>query len=339
MCEANMSNEILQLVNSQKDNFVKVCSDDSIEFDREASFALQIINGNDYLTSTALRNKASLQAAITNVAAIGISLNPASKQAYLVPRDGKVCLDISYMGIMHLAQQTGAIKWGQAVIVRANDQFTLNGIDEPPEHKFNPFDDMTKRGEIIGVYVVVKTDTNDYLTHAMPISKVYEIRDRSVAWKSHLAKGTSCPWVTDNEEMAKKTCVKQAAKYWPRRDRLDAAVHYVNVEGEEGLASIAEEKEVQGEKLIHGKYKVGSGISGTGGYMEALSVDMQNLLREIAEDVKSVMGNPLESYGLLGELSELNNLEDDHKIALWSLFDSKERSALKRAGEELKLPI
>jgi recombination protein RecT len=43
--------------------------------------------------------------------------------AYLVPRDGKVCLDISYMGMMHLAQQCGAIQWGQAVLVREGDQF------------------------------------------------------------------------------------------------------------------------------------------------------------------------------------------------------------------------
>jgi recombination protein RecT len=334
-----MSTELIQLVNSQKDNFVKVCSDDSIEFDREASFALQILGSNDFLASTAMRNKGSLQAAITNVAAIGISLNPASKQAYLVPRDGKVCLDISYMGIMHLAQLTGAIKWGQAVIVRKNDSFTLNDIDKPPTHNFNPFDDASARGDIVGVYVVVKTDTNDYLTHAMPISKVYDIRDRSVAWKSHVSKGTSCPWVTDEEEMVKKTCVKQAAKYWPRRERLDAAVHYVNVEGEEGLASIAEEKEVQGEKLIHGKFKAGSGISAMGGEMEQLSVDMQALLREIAEEVKAVMGNPQEAYGLLGELSAANKLEDEDagvKVALWSLFSSAERSAMKRAQEELK---
>jgi recombination protein RecT len=37
------------------------------------------------------------------VAAIGITLNPASKLAYLVPRDGMVCLDISYMGLLHRA--------------------------------------------------------------------------------------------------------------------------------------------------------------------------------------------------------------------------------------------
>lgn len=229
-----MTTSIATIVESTRGQFCAVVSDQSIEFDREANFALQIIACNDFLTSTAMRNQASLCAAVTNVAAIGISLNPASKLAYLVPRDGKVCLDISYMGMMHIAQQCGAIRWGQAVIVRDHDTFELQGIDSPPLHKFNPFG--KERGEIIGVYVVVKTDTGDYLTHAMPISKVFEIRGRSSAWKAWIEKNKKCPWVTDEEEMIKKTCVKQAAKYWPRRDRLDKAVHHLNTDGGEGMA-------------------------------------------------------------------------------------------------------
>jgi recombination protein RecT len=324
--------EALTLINSQRDVFARVCADPSIEFEREASFAMQVLSGNDFLMSTAMRNKASLQSAITNVAAIGISLNPASKQAYLVPRDGKVCLDISYMGVMHLAQQTGAIKWGQAAIVRATDDFVLNGIDNPPDHKFNPFNEAA-RGEIIGVYVVVKTDNDDYLTHAMPITKVNDIRDRSQAWKSYQAgKAKTCPWVTDYEEMAKKTCVKQAAKYWPRRDRLDSAIHHVNVEGEEGLAELVE-KDITPEtqSLAH--------FDGTprGGTMESLSVDKQQVLREICADTQALMGNPLEALKFLDEQAELNELEDaEEKIALWGLFNSRERSALTKARKEME---
>lgn len=80
---------------------------------------------------------------------------------------------------------------------------------------------------------MVKTGGGDYLTHAMPIAKVYDIRDRSEAYKRK-----SGPWMTDLEEMIKKTCVKQAAKYWPRTERterLDAAVHHMNTEGGEGI--------------------------------------------------------------------------------------------------------
>jgi recombination protein RecT len=221
-----MAHDISTIIHGQRQQFMAVLADSTIEFEREAAFALQLVSANTYLAVIAGNNQDSLRNAITNVAAIGISLNPASKLAYLVPRDGKVCLDISYMGLMHIAQQSGAIVWGQSAIVRDNDEFQLDGIDKPPLHKFNPFG--TDRGEIIGAYVVVKTDTGDYLTHAMPISKIYDIRDRSEAWK----KGQKGPWKTDAEEMIKKTVIKQAAKMWPRRDRLDSAIHNLNTDGE-----------------------------------------------------------------------------------------------------------
>ena len=226
--------DIVQVIQGQRAQFLSVVSDRSVEFDREAAFAIQILQGNDYLRGIALKNPESLKNAVTNVGAIGISLNPASKLAYLVPRKGNVCLDISYMGLMHIAQQCGAIEWGQAVLVREKDTFEMGEVGTRPVHGYNPFD--ADRGKLVGVYVVVKTDSGDYLTHAMSIADVYAIRDRSEAWKAYKADNKkSCPWVTDEGEMVKKTCVKQAAKYWPRRERLDSAVHHVNTEGGEGI--------------------------------------------------------------------------------------------------------
>ena len=229
-----MSQELVTLIDAQREQFGKVIASKSIEFEREKGFALQILQANDFLAKTAYGNSPSLQNAIINVAAIGISLNPASKLAYLIPRKGSVCLDISYMGLMHIAQECGAIQWGQAVIVRANDTFELQGLDKQPAHKYQPFG--KERGEVIGVYVVVKTTEGDYLTHPMTLSAVHAIRDRSDAYKAwKVDNKKTCPWVTDEEEMIKKTCVKQAAKYWPRRDRLDTAVHHMNTDGGEGI--------------------------------------------------------------------------------------------------------
>ena len=231
-----MGTELQQIIESQRISFQKVAIDENVNFEREAGFAIQILNGNSYLAGIAINNQNSLIAAVNNVAAIGISLNPASKLAYLVPRKGTVCLDISYMGLLHLAQITGAIEWGQAAIVRANDVFELNGVDKQPTHKYRPFDDVTQRGEVVGCYIVVKTDSGDFLTSTMTAAQVNGIRDRSEAYKAFLAKKTPCPWTTDYEEMAKKTVVKQAAKYWPRRERVDTAIHHMNTDGGEGLA-------------------------------------------------------------------------------------------------------
>ena len=227
-------NELVTLIDAQRDQFAKVIATKGIEFEREKGFAMQIYDGSEYFRKVVAENPQSFANAIVNVAAIGISLNPASKLAYLVPRKRAICLDLSYMGLMHIAQECGAIQWGQAVIVRQNDKFALRDIGQQPQHEYNPF--ATDRGDIIGVYVVVKTDTGDFLTHAMPISKVNDIRDRSDAWKAYKADNKkTCPWVTDPEEMIKKTCVKQASKYWPRRERLDQAVHHMNTEGDEGI--------------------------------------------------------------------------------------------------------
>jgi recombination protein RecT len=226
-------NDLPALVDSTRAQFVAVRCDKSMEFEREAGFALQILRANDYLGKVALGNPESLKAAVTNVAAIGVSLNPAGKLAYLVPRKSAVCLDISYMGLLDIAQSAGAIRWGQAVLVREKDQFELQDIDKAPLHKYQPFGD---RGPIVGVYVVVKTPDGDYLTHPMKLSDVYAIRDRSEAWKAYVKdKSKTCPWVTDEGEMIKKTCVKQAAKYWPKSPRLDAAIHHLNTDAGEGI--------------------------------------------------------------------------------------------------------
>lgn len=230
-------------INAIKDDFMSVLADRSISFERETGFALQILGNNDYALGVAANNRGSVVQAIKNIAAIGISLNPAKKQAYLVPRrmganqPPAICLDISYMGLMDLAMATGSIKWAQAELVREHDQFLRGRRDEPPTHTFDPF--SKDRGAIIGVYVLVKTADGDYLTHTMEIGEVYDIRDRSEAWKSFVAKKIkSCPWTTDEGEMIKKTCVKQAYKYWPKTERLETAIHHLNSDGGEGLVDI-----------------------------------------------------------------------------------------------------
>jgi recombination protein RecT len=228
---------------STKQNFSAICSDRNMSFDAEAGFAMQTLSANEFAQKVALSNRQSVINAVTNIAAIGISLNPAKKQAYLVPRDGRICLDISYMGLMDLAMQSGSILWAQCALVHEADEFTLNGLDKQPQHKFNPF--AKDRGEVIGVYVVVKTADGEYLTTAMSMEEIESIRDRSSAWKAWMEKKRSCPWVTDFGEMAKKTCVKRAYKFWPKTDRLETAIHLLNTDGGEGLQSIQPEKETQ----------------------------------------------------------------------------------------------
>lgn len=224
---------ISQDIYDTRDSFAAVLTDPSINFEKEAGFAIQVLQNNDFALKVAIGNRQSVINAVTNVAAIGISLNPAKRQAYLVPRDGRICLDISYMGLIDLAVATGSIRWAQAELVREADNFALNGFDAPPTHVFNPF--SKDRGEIVGAYVVVKTADGDYLTTPMGKDEIDGIMNRSQSVKS----GKSSPWKTDYGEMAKKTVVKRAYKYWPKNDRLSEAIHHLNTDGGEGLATTA----------------------------------------------------------------------------------------------------
>lgn len=212
-----MSISIVEFVKQQEPLFVGAVTDQSVTWAKESQFAIQYFQRNDYLAKTALSNPISAQNAIINVAAIGITLNPASKLAYLVPRDGMVCLDISYMGLLHLAQSTGSIKWGQCKLVYSNDTYESNGLDTAPTHKYNAFGD---RGEVVGGYCTVKTADGDYLTEEMSLAEIKATEATS--------KAKNGPWKNFWEEMARKTIVKRASKYWPRAERLDNAIHVIN---------------------------------------------------------------------------------------------------------------
>ena len=214
-------------------------NDTAIDFKKEAQFALQALQKNSYLMDTALKNPDSLQNAVINIATIGLSLNPAEKKAYLVPRDGTVCLDISYMGLIHLAIESGGIKWAQAELVHESDEYSYKGLGEKPEHSFNPFKD---RGKIIGVYVVAKTKDDEYMVDQMSLQDVHKIRDRTQVWKALKAgKIKSCPWSTDEGEMIKKTVIKRAYKTWPKSSkRMGVAVQYLDQH--EGINYLEEQK-------------------------------------------------------------------------------------------------
>ncbi|AVR75876.1 putative RecT recombination protein [Vibrio phage ValSw3-3] len=215
---------IIEFVHQQEQFFTPVIADESVKWSKESQFAIQAFQKNDFLAKVATSNPTSAQNAIINVAAIGITLNPASKLAYLVPRDGGVCLDISYMGLLHIAQQSGSILWGQCKLVHANDTYESNGLDKAPTHKYQAFGD---RGAIVGGYCTVKTPDGDYLTEEMSLADINKVAATSKAKKG--------PWQTFWEEMARKTIVKRASKYWPKVERLDRAIHNLNTDVGEGI--------------------------------------------------------------------------------------------------------
>jgi len=205
----------------------------TMQFRAERGYAMQILQNNSYLLGVAEKNPISLMQAIRNVAAIGLSLNPAKKQAYLIPRKvkidnnyvDKIFLEPSYMGLCDIATGIGSIQWVQAKCVYANDVFVDNGPGQAPTHTYNAF--SKERGEFVGVYCTAKTIGGDFLTTIMDKAQIEAIRDKSESWK----RGQSGPWKDFFEEQAKKTVVRNAYKMWPKGanyDRLATAVQLSN---------------------------------------------------------------------------------------------------------------
>lgn len=203
----------------------RIVSSETMVFEKEYNFAMQALAANDFLLQTALKNPQSLKAAIINVGAVGLSLNSAEKMAYLVPLNGAVHLMVSYMGLAKLAVMDGGALWLHSEVVCEKDIFNYMGVDQKPEHKFNPFQD---RGRAIGVYAVVKTHDGSFLSRMLSVSDCEKIRDRTQIWQ----KSKSGPWKTDPEEMYKKTAIKNLAKTIPRisgsTSRLNKAIEVQN---------------------------------------------------------------------------------------------------------------
>lgn len=214
------------IIQGAEEKFCTIANNNQIdiEFVKESSFAVQLVYKNDKALQAAIQNPTSLQYAMANVASVGLSLNPATSYAYLVPRDGAICLDISYRGLIKIATDTGSIMWAKADVVYSSDTFDYHGPAKVPAHTANPF--AEDRGDMVGVYCIAKTCDGDYLVETMKASEVEDVRRKSPS-----ATSSYSAWVNFPGEMWKKCVIKRASKTWPkteRHERLDQAIEFVN---------------------------------------------------------------------------------------------------------------
>jgi len=209
--------------------------DNGLVFQTEGMFALQKLK-----ESKALREcrPDTIYDAIINVASIGLSLNPATSHAYLVPRNGKACLDISYRGLTEIATKSGAVVYAKAVLVHERDDFQFEGVHQMPHHKFDPFSE--ERGQIIGGYCVAKLPDGSFLIDTMTIREIYKVRDTS--------KAKNGPWKDWPEEMMKKTLIKRASKTWPHNSMMQMASSIINEH--EGIDTDIRDTPEDGEQVI-----------------------------------------------------------------------------------------
>jgi recombination protein RecT len=223
---------------SAKDEFSKIASAyGKLIFKSEAEFARQKIvdsfNTKPEKAAFALFNctPESIYNAISQVSAIGLSLNPKLQHAYLIPRantvSGKIecSLDFGYKGLIKLGLESGAITSCVADSVFSWDmpEWAWNGpTTEPTYGNINPFD--TRRDTImsVGVYCVSKLAGGDVQVIRMSrheLDAIRELNKYSKAYRDY------------REQMEFKSVIKRASKTWPMTstdERLQAAVDSIN---------------------------------------------------------------------------------------------------------------
>ncbi|WP_159067403.1 recombinase RecT [Gordonia iterans] len=155
----------------------------------------------------------SFLGALLTASQLGLEPGPLG-EAYLVPYGNTVTFIPGYRGLVKLAFQSGRVQTLQAHVVHENDDFDYSyGLTPTLRHKPS----LGDRGKPIAVYAAAVLKDGGSQFEVMSVADVEAIRRRSKA-------GNNGPWKTDWSAMARKTVVKQLAKWLPLSTEFSDAV-------------------------------------------------------------------------------------------------------------------
>jgi recombination protein RecT len=157
----------------------------------------------------------SLLGSVLTCTQLGLEPDGVSGRAYLIPYKDKCTLIVGYKGLMELARRSGEVQALEARVVHENDEFDYAYGDNPfIKHKPSLF---TEPGKMIAAYAVATMKGGLRQLEVMSKKDIDGIRARSKAKKDG-------PWVTDYDEMAKKTVIRRLCKYLPSSAELSQAI-------------------------------------------------------------------------------------------------------------------
>lgn len=219
------SAKYLEAIGASESRFCEIAAHSKfgLDFKAESIFAMQAIMKSDGAIKAAMANPNSVKLALINLASTGLTLNPANGFAYLIPRDGVICLDIGYRGLIKIATDAGSVLWARADVVYEKDEFIYHGPGREPSHTAKVF--SKDRGEIIGAYCIAKTKDGDILTETMDRAEIDKIRGKSLTF----AKYKSGPWVEWFVQMIKKAIIKRSSKTWPYTDQQQRMIDAIEL--------------------------------------------------------------------------------------------------------------
>jgi recombination protein RecT len=183
-----------------------------LDADRVARIALTTLRQTPELARC---TPESFLGALMTCSQLGLEPGPHG-EAYHVPY-GRVCTFIpGYRGLIKLMYQSGQIASVAAETVHEADHFEVHyGSERRIVHARPPLG--VDRGKALGWYALAKFKDGAEAFVVMDRPEVERIRARSKAAKSG-------PWTTDYDPMAKKTCLRQLAKWVPLSAELATAL-------------------------------------------------------------------------------------------------------------------
>ena len=200
---------------------------DEKTYAREIVFAIQAIRGSEALQKC---DPQSLRNAIVNVGMIGVTLNPGLHQAFIVPRKGKACLDLSFRGMVRIATEGGGVVDIDATVVHEKDQFFYEqGLNPVLKHIPSLEDDP---GKFKLVYAIA--------TLPGGMKKFIVLNEKEIEKVRATSQAKQGPWMEWYEEMARKTAVKKLFKLLPSNEKMSNAISVINEH--EGLVAKDEAK-------------------------------------------------------------------------------------------------
>lgn len=294
------------------------------QFERECSFAIQAINKSKQLNDCTLLSKLE---SVVNLANVGLTLNPISRECYLIARydrferNMKCHVEPSYMGLIKLLVDGGCITSIVSNVVHENDTIEISLADNvnPVVHKIDPM--IQDRGKIVGVYTVATLENGTKQAEWMHIMDIEEIRERSESYKYYLkmqkeGKEVSCVWVSDFSEMARKTPIKRLYKYLPKKnERVDLAINLddldykVTYKQEDYILALLKTSNFDDEQRNEFEME-----------LTVMSANRANEVIEILKDNQQILamtgtGNPSQTQiaNEVKELIDIDNAKEDMK--------------------------
>ena len=173
---------------------------------RVCSLAVTIWQENAYLQRCDQR---SFLNAVKRCAEVGLEPNSPTQQAYIVPRDGKACLEIHGRGWAHMAMNQGLCVDFSVGVVHSSDDFEFS-YEPDWTFRHTPYQAGGDPGEITHAYAIARLAGGGVRHYVLSRFELDKMAEKS----NKIQKGNNLSWKENFEGMA---CAKAAKFFFKRR--------------------------------------------------------------------------------------------------------------------------